>query len=326
MNEKAEKELLVLSSSPHIRDRDTTEKIMMNVVIALIPAIVGSIYFFGYRVGLIIFTCGLAAIVFEVIMLTIRGKQVTAADVNSALVTGILLAFCVTPKLPWWMGVVGAFVAIVLAKHCFGGLGSNIFNPALAGRIFLMSAYPVAMTLWMKPIRGTAIVDAATYATPLRIIKEKLSVEVPSYLDLFLGNIGGCIGETSALLLLIGAAYLLYKRIIALYIPLGFLLSLALFIWIFGGGKPLTGDALFHVLAGGAILGAFFMATDMVTSPMTGWGQILFGCGCGIITGIIRLWGGYPEGVSYSILLMNVCVPLIDKYIRQKKFGANFGK
>jgi len=325
MSEKEQKKLLLMSSSPHFRDRQASEKIMMNVIIALIPAILGSIYFFGARAGVLMFTCGLSAIVFEVAILKVRGKEMTGVDINSALLTGILLAFCVTPALPWWMGIVGAFVAIVLAKHCFGGLGSNIFNPALAGRIFLMSAYPVAMTTWVQPVRGAVAVDASTYATPLALIDD-LFAKVPSYQDLFVGNIGGCLGETSALLLLIGALYLLIRGIIKLYIPLSFLLSLGVFALIFGGKPAFTGDILYHTLTGGAILGAFFMATDYVTSPMGARGQILFGAGCGIITGIIRIWGGYPEGVSYAIFLMNTTVPLIDKHIRPKIFGAKFSK
>ena len=318
--------MLTVSASPHFRDIDTSAKIMGNVTIALVPAILGSIYFFGYRAGVVILACAASALLFDVLMLNIRSKIVSTADINAALVTGVLLAFCVPPALPWWMGVVGSFVAIVLAKHCFGGLGCNIFNPALAGRIFLMSAYPVAMTTWTQPIRGALQVDAATYATPLGIVKEKLALDIPSYVDLLVGNIGGCIGETSALLLLVGAAYLLYKKIIKLYIPLSFMLSMGVFAWIFGGDKAFSGDFTLHILAGGAILGAFYMATDMVTSPMTPKGQIIFGAGCGIITSIIRLWGGYPEGVSYSIFLMNICAPLIDRHIKPRKFGENFGK
>jgi len=326
MNREENAELLALSSSPHFRDKDSTAAIMKNVLIALFPAIVGGVYYFGYRAGVVMLACAVSALAFEAIMLKVRGKELTAADVNAALVTGILLAFCVTPLLPWWMGVVGSFVAIVLAKHCFGGLGSNIFNPALAGRIFLMSAYPVAMTTWMQPMRGAIRVDAATYATPLGIVKEGLALKPPEAIDLFIGNIGGCIGETSVMLLLIGAVYLVARRIISLQVPLSFMIALGAMVWIFGGEKAFSGAVLYHLLTGGAVLGAFFMATDMVTSPMTPGGQVLFGAGCGIITGIIRLWGGFPEGVSYSIFLMNACVPLIDRHIRPKKFGADFGK
>ena len=186
-----------------------------------------------------------------------------------------------------------------------------------------MSAYPVAMTSWVPPTK--AAVDAATYATPLEIVGD-LYAQLPSYKHLFIGNIGGCIGETSAMLLLIGAAYLLLKNIIKLFIPVSFLFTLALFTWIFGGTTAFSGDFLYHILAGGAVLGAFYMATDYTTSPMGRRGQILFGVGCGMITAIIRLWGGYPEGVSYAIFLMNTTVPLIDKHLRPIKFGANFGK
>jgi len=290
-----------------------------------------------------------AAVVTELLMLGMRKRKPVLADINSAVITGILVAFCVTPALPWWGAVVGSAFGIAIAKHCFGGLGFNIFNPALAGRIFLMHAYIVPMTSWtptyfeQKELIASDV-NGKSYATPLGIVKEgtqqKLPSEevrkrLPSYWRLFVGNVGGCLGETSALLLLLGAVYLLWRRIISLHIPLAFLGSLALLTWIFGGveivqGEPrihfFHGDPLFHVLAGGAVLGAFFMATDMVTSPMTPKGMLIFGCGCGAITTVIRLWGGFPEGVSYSIFLMNVCVPLIDRFTMPKLLGADFGK
>jgi electron transport complex protein RnfD len=328
---------------------------MADVIIALVPALVGAYLFFRGRAMVLLCASVAAAVAMEFLMLRLRRKKVTAADINSAIVTGILLAFCVTATLPWWGVVLGSVVGIAIAKHCFGGLGFNIFNPALAGRIFVMHAYIVQMTLWTptyyeqkeresERAAQSAVVDGETYATPLGKVKEgvqqkrpieEIQRSLPDYWRLFVGNVGGCLGETSALLLLVGAAYLLVRRVISLYIPLAFLGSLALLTWVLGGirmvaGEPrlylFHGDPLFHVLAGGAVLGAFFMATDMVTSPMTPKGMLIFGFGCGAITTIIRVWGGYPEGVSYSIFLMNICVPLIDRFTMPKLFGAKFGK
>jgi electron transport complex protein RnfD len=354
-----ENRLLVVSSSPHFRGKGSTARIMFDVIIALLPAVIGAWVFFRGRALIVLGASVAAAVLAEFLMLRVRGRKATAADINSAIVTGILLAFCVTATLPWWAAALGSAFGIAIAKHCFGGLGFNIFNPALAGRIFIMHAYIVRMTLWtptyfeekelQRPEAAQAAeasqrVDAETYATPLGKIKEgiqqkrpieEIKRSLPSRWSLFVGNVGGCLGETSALLLLVGAAYLLVRRIITLHIPLAFLGSLALLTWIFGGGHMIGGqprihffhgDPLFHVLAGGAVLGAFFMATDMVTSPMTRKGMLLFGFGCGAITTIIRLWGGFPEGVSYSIFLMNMCVPLIDRFTMPKLFGADFGK
>jgi len=351
--------LLVVSSSPHFRAKGSTARIMFDVVLALLPALVGSWLFFRWRALAVVAASVSAAVGTEWLMLRIRKRKPTAADVNSAIVTGILLAFCLTSTLPWWAAVIGSAFGIAIAKHCFGGLGFNIFNPALAGRIFLMHAYLVQMTDWTptyfekKEAGATRValspeasqgVDGESYATPLGILKEaflqkrpisEIRERLPGYWRLFVGNVGGCLGETSALLLLVGAAYLLWRRIIRLHIPLSFLVSLAMLTWIFGGarmvgGEPrmhlFHGDPLFHVLAGGAVLGAFFMATDMVTSPMTPKGMVIFGFGCGAVTAVIRLWGGFPEGVSYSIFLMNMCVPLIDRFTMPKLFGANFGK
>ena len=238
------------------------------------------------------------------------------------------------------MGFLGSVFGIAIAKHCFGGLGYNIFNPALAGRIFLMAAYPQDMTTWASRFeaKGKLGVDAITSATNLGLIKENPLVRIPDYWnriwELFLGNVGGCIGETSALLLLVGAVYLLWKKIITWHIPVSYVATLAVFVWIFGGKQSMDGraimhffhgDPLFHIMAGGLVLGAFYMATDMVTSPMTPRGMLIFGFGCGILTGVIRLFGGYPEGVSYAIFLMNTTVPLIDRYTRPKVFGFDFG-
>ncbi len=328
--------MLTVSSSPHFRSGERTDRIMMNVILALLPAIVGGIVFFGRGALVILFACVLGAVMTEMAVLRMRKRRATPADMNAAVITGVLVALCCSSEIPWWMGFIGSGFGIAIAKHCFGGLGYNIFNPALAGRIFLMAAYPQDMTTWASKGVRMAKVDAVTSATHLGFAKDKPVAELQDYWEsirsLFVGDCGGCIGETSALLLLLGAAYLLYKKIITWQIPVSFLATLALFTWAFSGKKPdggeiafFAGDPLFHVLAGGAILGAFFMATDMVTSPMTGKGMLIFGFGCGILTGIIRVFGGYPEGVSYAIFLMNITVPLIDRYTRPKVFGTDFG-
>lgn len=351
--------LLVVSSSPHFRAKGSTARIMFDVIIALLPAVVGAWLFFRGKALVVIGVSISSAVLTELLMLGIRMRKPTAADINSAIITGVLVAFCVTPTLPWWGAVLGSVFGIAIAKHCFGGLGFNIFNPALAGRIFLMHAYIVPMTSWTptyfekkeieagevsRSAQASQEADGESYATPLGKVREavlqkrpldEIKKELPGYWRLFVGNVGGCVGETSALLLLLGAIYLLWRRIIRLHIPLAFLGSLALLTWIFGGVQMVEGelrmhlfhgDPLFHVLAGGAVLGAFFMATDMVTSPMSPKGMLIFGFGCGAITTVIRLWGGFPEGVSYSIFLMNMCVPLIDRFSMPKLFGADFGK
>jgi len=220
-----------------------------------------------------------------------------------------------------WLVVVGSVVAIAIAKHAFGGLGRNIFNPALIGRVFLLSAWPKHMTTFTKPF------DTITSATPLALLKEQklssLAEAGISYMDLFIGNRGGCIGEVCILALLLGAAYLFYKKLITWHIPFSYMGSVVVMSWIFGSREGLfMGDVLFHFLSGGLVLGAFFMATDYVTSPLTYKGQIIFGVGCGFLTCVIRFWGGYPEGVSYAILMMNMAVPLIDRWIRPRRYGV----
>jgi electron transport complex protein RnfD len=353
MEPPVESKLLTVSSSPHFRAKGSTARIMFDVILALLPAVAGAWLFFRGRALVLIGVSVGCAVLTEVIMLAMRRRKPTVADLNSAVITGTLVAFCVTPTLPWWTVAAGSAFGIAIAKHCFGGLGFNIFNPALAGRIFLMHSYIVRMTLWAptyyeekeltpappaaSPAEIRPAVDGETYATPLGKNKEGAERRHSSadIQRLFTGNVGGCLGETSALLLLLGAMYLLWRRVISLHIPLAFLGSLALFTWIWGGvrvveGVPKAwlfhGEPLFHLLAGGAVLGAFFMATDMVTSPMTPKGKVIFGFGCGSITAVIRLWGGFPEGVSYAIFLMNICVPLIDRFTMPKPFGAGFGK
>jgi len=345
-----------VSASPHISDKDSIPRIMYGVVISLIPAIIGSIYFFGVRAGWIILLAIIAAVATEAIIERLTKKPITVKD-GSAVVTGILLAFNVPAEVPWWMPVIGSVFAIAIGKMPFGGLGYNPMNPALLGRCFLLASWPTHMTIFKTiPRDGTLSgisadvisrygLDAVTSATPLNVFKQQkdiiarladdpamtdkvesariaISQLYDSYGNLFRGNIGGCLGETSVLLLLIGAVYLIYKRYIGLRIPLSYIGTVAVLSWIFGGTEGLlSGDPLFHVLAGGLILGAFYMATDMVTSPVTSSGRYIFGIGCGAITVLIRLIGGYPEGVSYSILLMNLTVPLIDRYTKPKTFG-----
>lgn len=317
----AEQTPLLVSSSPHVWAGVSTARIMRDVLISLIPATVGAVYFFGLRAALVIATCMAAAVLTEWACQRLMGKPSTISD-GSALVTGLLLAFNLPPAVPLWLPVVGAAFAIAVVKQAFGGLGRNFVNPALAARAFLLAAWPAEMTAWTSPF------DAVTTATPLAVLPRPTGAplvagELPSYWDLFIGNVAGSLGETSALLLLVGAAYLLVRQIIDWRIPAGFLGTLALFTWAFGGTEGLfSGDPLYHLLAGGAILGAFFMATDYVTGPITPRGRWIFAIGCGLITSLIRLWGGYPEGVSYSILIMNVAAPLIDRFTVPQPFGG----
>lgn len=304
MNEK-----LLVNAAPHIRDRETVSVIMKDVLVALIPALIASLYFFGLHALTVILACSFSALVFEALCLKITGKKIAVADMRSALLTGILLAFCLTPITPWWMAAIGSGFAIIFVKHLFGGLGFNVFNPALAARAFLLASWPVLMTTWVRPF------DAVTSATPLA----KPIPPLTSLIDLFTGNVGGSLGETSAIALLIGAAYLIYRNAIDLRIPAAYLGTVILFTLIFTPSG--VEGALFHLFAGGLMLGAFYMATDPVTSPTTKMGRWIFGFGCGALTLIIRLWGGYPEGVCYAILLMNAATPLLDKYTRGKVFG-----
>ena len=323
---------------------------MYGVVVALVPALIGSAYFYGAWALVVTALSCAAAILTEAAIQRLRGVPVTIAD-GSALVTGILLAFNLPPGVPWWLPVVGAFFAIAIGKQVFGGLGYNPLNPALLGRAFLLASWPVHMTTTWRHARGETLsgislggIDVVTQATPLGLLRKVSDIlsdpsstthqivqarevlaelnSVDSMLNLFVGRVGGCIGETSALLLLVGAVYLLYKHYIDWRIPAAYIGTVAVLSWVFGGPAGLfSGNALFHVLAGGLILGAFYMATDMVTSPVSPKGMIIFGVGCGILTVVIRTVGGYPEGVSYSILLMNVATPLIDRHTRPKKFG-----
>lgn len=305
----------LVSSSPHIRSGESTKRIMMDVAIALLPALFSGIWFFGLRaLWLTIVAVGFA-VASEIAMQKIMKRPVTVSDF-SAVVTGILIAFNVPATLPLWMVAIGAIFAIVIAKQCFGGVGHNFINPALAARAVLFASWPVDMTAWVKP--G---VDAITTATPLALIKgtEAVNQVLPSLMDLFIGNVGGTIGETSALALLIGGLYLLHRKVISYRIPVVYMATVGVLAFLFSGFN--LSYVPYHLFAGGLFLGAIFMATDYSSSPMTAKGQVIFAIGCGLLTTVIRFFGGYPEGVSYSILLMNIATPLIDRFTLPRKFG-----
>jgi electron transport complex protein RnfD len=288
---------------------------MMDVAIALLPALFSGIWFFGLRaLWLTIVAVGFA-VVSEIAMQKIMKRPVTVKDF-SAVVTGMLIAFNVPATLPLWMVAIGAIFAIVIVKQCFGGVGHNFVNPALAARAMLLASWPVDMTSWVAP--GA---DAVSTATPLGLIKgaEAANQVLPGVWDLFVGNIGGCIGETSALALLIGGLYLIYRKVISYRIPVVYIATVGILALVFSGFN--FAYVPYHIFAGGLLLGAIFMATDYSSSPMTAKGQIIFAIGCGFLTSVIRFFGGYPEGVSYSILLMNIATPLIDRFTLPRKFG-----
>ncbi len=315
---------LTISSSPHAHSPVTTQTIMRDVLIALIPALLGSIYFFGFRALLVTLVSAAACVFFEWGFCKVRKLHCKTYDL-SAVVTGVLLAFVCPVTIPYWTIILGDFFAIVLVKMLFGGLGKNIVNPALAGRAFLFS-WPVLMSNWVKVgfdnaagLLSTA--DAVTAATPMSAMHQGALPE-ESILDMFLGNIGGCIGETSALLLIIGFIYLLYRKVITARIPLAYIGTVAILAFLFPQGNDRIAWMAAQVFGGGLMLGAIFMATDYVTSPLTKLGQIVYGIGCGVITILIRYFGGYSEGVTYAILCMNACAVLLDKIGRPVKFGA----
>ncbi len=317
-------EKLIVTESPHVRGRKTTASVMLDVVIALLPALLAGTYFFGFRALLLTAVCVLVAVGCEWGWCKILKKPSSIGDL-SAVVTGLLLAMNLPVTMPLWMAAIGSVFAIVIVKQFFGGIGHNFMNPALAARAFLLTSWAAAMTTWTAPFSDVALfstADAVTTATPLTLVKGGAEAGC-SYMDMFLGNMPGCIGEVSTVAILVGAAYLVFRHVISLRIPLTYIATVAALTFVLGGKDGLfTGDPLFHVLSGGLMLGAFFMATDYVTTPYTKKGQIIFGFGCGLITTVIRLYGGYPEGVSYSILLMNVATPLIDRFCTPRRFGA----
>jgi electron transport complex protein RnfD len=311
------KNKLVVSVSPHLHKDKSVSKIMWMIVISLLPSGIAGVFIFGLGALWVILLGIASALITEGILQAITKRKVTILD-GSAFLTGLLLAYNLPPKVPFWLPIVGAFFAVSIGKQVFGGLGQNIFNPALVGRVFLMASWPKYMTTFTKPLNY----DAITSATPLALVKEGKILENISYLDLFLGKRGGCIGEVCILALALGALFLLLKRYISWHIPIIYIATTALFAYVFGVNGFFTGDWLFHILSGGLILGAFFMATDYVTSPLTRKGQAIFALGCGLITAVIRLWGGYPEGVSYAILMMNAATPIIDRYTKSRIYGT----
>jgi electron transport complex protein RnfD len=327
--EKKEHELIV-SVSPHVKGEETISRIMWSVNLALLPAAVMSVYYFGPKALYVTAICIVSSVLFEYLYQKGLNKEITITD-GSAFLTGLLLGMNLPPSLPFYIPVTGSFMAIVITKMLFGGLGYSIFNPALIGRAFLLISWPKAMTIWSEPTAAFVALDAKTTATPLGILKEEglaqlievFGDKTELYTQLFIGNRAGSLGETSAIALILGALYLLYKRYITWHIPFSFLATVAVLAWAFGGKSGFfSGDPIIHLLSGGLILGAFFMATDYVTCPSVRKGQIIFGIGCGAITMLIRLKGGFPEGVMFAILLMNCFAPLIDRSVKTKLFGA----
>lgn len=318
---------LIVSSSPHVRTNKDTSYIMKQVVIALLPATLAALFFFRLSALNVIFFCVTGSVGAEFVCQKISKQESTIGDF-SAVVTGLLLAFNVPASLPWWMCLLGAAFAIIVVKMVFGGIGNNFVNPALAARAFLLASFPVAMTLWTRTgvnWVSSGNIDAYTTATPLSFLKagsngvSSLADSGISISNMLIGNIGGCIGETSAVLIILGGLYLMYKGIINYVIPTFYICTVAILMFILGGFNFTF--VIYELLAGGLMLGAFFMLTDYTTSPMTKKGQIIYAVLAGLITTAIRLYGGYPEGVSYSILLVNIMTPLIDKYTKTKVFG-----
>lgn len=326
--------MLTISGSPHVHTGQSVPKVMYGVVFAMIPAVLVSIYIFGLDAARVLLISAASCLFFEwVIQKYIVRGPLTVND-GSALVTGILLAFNVPSNLPAWMLIVGAFVSIAIAKLSFGGLGKNPFNPALVGRVFLLVSFPVQMTTWPvpEPLFGAQVLtDAITGPTTLGIVKEglrngqsvsSLMQEIPTYARELLGFQGGSLGEISVVALLLGAIFMLWKKIITWHIPVSYLMSVVVFSGIFWLADPeMYLDPLFHLLTGGMMLGIFYMATDMVSSPVNTRGMLVFGAGCGILTMVIRIWGAYPEGVSFAILIMNAFTPLINRSIKPRRFG-----
>jgi len=312
-------DLIRVSASPHSHSGKSAKEIMWTVFFVLVPSGIWGVYAYGIKSLYLIAASITVCVLTEAVILKLRGQPISITD-GSAALTGLLLAYNVSPSLPIWIICVGAVFSIAIAKQAFGGLGKNIFNPALAGRAFLMASWPTHMTLFEN---SRWQVNALTSATPLTIVKHNFEYVLPSYFDLFLGKRGGCIGEVCIAALLIGAAFLMLKRYINWRIPFAYISTTALLSWIFMGDKLFAGDWIFSVLSGGLILGAFFMATDYVTSPITKKGKVIFGIMCGVLTFAIRKWGGYPEGVSYSILIMNAATPIIERHTKPRRFGGD---
>lgn len=308
-NVQSEK-LYRVSLAPYLRSKSTTQKMMLDVIIAMLPALAASIYFFGMNALMLTVVSVISCVVAEVFMQKLFKKKVTVSDL-SAVITGILLAFNLPASAPWWMPVFGGFFAICIVKQIFGGIGSNFMNPALAARAAIMASWPGLITNYITP-------DGVASATPLQLMKAGTTGELPSLMDMAIGNIGGVIGETCSILLVLGGIYLIVKKVIDWKIPCLYILTTTVLLAAFGVDISLLP---YHILGGGLILGAFFMATDFVTCPVTPNGRIIFAIGCGIITAIIRVYGGMAEGVSYAIILMNTATPLIESLTTPKIFG-----
>lgn len=331
MTENQDQDLWIVSSSPHMHAGDSVLRIMLTVIVALLPAWVWAVYLFQWDAIRLVVACVASCVIFEAAARRIMGRDWGIGDL-SAVVTGLLLAYNLPPGLPTWMAIIGSAVAIVVAKQLFGGIGYNPFNPALIGRVFLLISFPAPMTTWSPwhiPVPADGV-DAITTATPLGLLKTNLGLSgsIPFEFDantawnFFMGYKNGCIGEVSALALLIGGIYLLWRRCIYWQTPVFYIGTTAIFAGILWGVAPEHNlSPLFHLLSGGLVLGAFFMATDMVTTPVTKTGMAIFGVGCGILTMVIRKWGGYPEGVSFAILIMNAVTPLINRSTRPRAFG-----
>jgi len=313
---------LIISPAPHIHGGDSVSKNMTGVIIALVPALLVGFYFFGLGALIVTLTAVVSCVLFEYLIQRFLLKGETTIMDGSAALTGLLLALNLPSNIPVWMIIAGSLVAIGIAKMTFGGLGNNPFNPALVGRVFMLISFPVEMTSWPRPVPfSTAYLDAETAATPLAMMKGHFG-ELPDTLNLFLGNMGGSMGEVSAIAILIGLAYLLYKKIISWHIPVSILATVFIFTAILNWIHPeVYASPVAHLFTGGLMLGAVFMATDYVTSPMNTRGMLVYGVGIGIITVLIRVFGAYPEGVSFAILIMNAFTPLINTYIKPKRFG-----
>ncbi len=304
----------ILSSSPHIRHEATTARIMMDVVIALVPAGIAGVIFFGLNAAITI-ALAVAAAVLTVALIQLATKKKVTVNDWSAAVTGLIVAYNITPTAPWYLPVLGSVFAIGIVKQVFGGLGHNFMNPAAAARVFLATAFSVQMTNW--PV----VADAVSNATPLAILKGFSTDPLPSVTNMLIGNHGGCIGETCAAALILGGVYLLVRRVITWHIPVAFIGTVGILTFVFGPEGLFTGNVVYHLLGGGLLLGSIFMATDYVTSPITRKGQMIYGLGCGFFTFLFRYFGSMPEAVSVSILLMNILAPTIDRYIIPRKFG-----
>lgn len=320
---------LIASSNPHIRTNEDTRSIMLDVIIALCPALLMSVIRFGFRALIAVVVSMASAMFFEWLYRKLLHKTQTLGDLSAA-VTGMLLAFVCPVTLPYWMLIVGNFFAIFVVKQLYGGLGKNFLNPALAGRAALVACYTGQMTSWIDPSTKAplfgGLADVVTAATPLTTMKSGEFAELTaqySLSDMFIGNIGGSLGEISSMMLIIGGLYLIFRKVISWQIPVAYIGSVAILTFLFPQGNDALTWMLYNVLGGGLFLGAFFMATDYVTSPVTKKGQLIFGLGCGLITVFIRYFGSYPEGVCYSILVMNCCTWIIDKYTKPTRFGVD---